>query len=140
MMNINSEIQDSLDKILKSSPVIAGYIFGSRIRGIHSATSDLDMALVIDNPQEIDYTQMYSRLSKLFPDIELDLRIVSSKTNLLFIFQILKNGKCIYSKDEKERIIFETRSMREFYDSEKIRQIYDYYLNKSLKEGNFGHG
>lgn len=140
-MQIEAQVLNDLEKILvQYTRVIAAYIYGSRVNGTANSFSDLDMALVVNDVLGIDYGEIYLKLLKLFPDVEVDLRIVSLKNDPLYIFQILKNGKCIYSKDEKERIAFETKAMREFYDGIKIRAIFDYYLKKSLKTGNYGRG
>ncbi len=140
-MKIEPQILNDLKKVLSAFPkVLVVYVYGSRISGSFSTHSDLDMVLIVNDNLDIDYREIYLKLSKLFPDFELDLRIVSGENDPLFLFQILKNGKCVYTKNEKDRITFETKAMREFYDSERVRRIYDYYLKKSLKEGTFGHG
>jgi len=133
MMDIANEIKNNLGKMLLAEEnVIAAYVFGSQITGTAGKKSDLDLALVVKNETMIGYGDLYLEINKLFPDMEVDVRIVSLDSSPLFLFQILKNGICIYKKEESMRINFEVSVMKNYYDGEHLRGIYNHYLKKSL--------
>ncbi len=122
---------ENLQKYLKEQlEVVAAYFYGSRVSGYHKEKSDLDLAIVVDEVTKVDYLQLYPVVSKVFPDFEVDLRIVDQDSQPSFLFEVLKNGKCIYKRNEPDRVRFETKAMIDFYDSAHIRDIYDHYLTK----------
>ena len=47
---------------------------------------------------------------------------------------VLKNAKLITENNRFQRINFEVKTMQEFSDDQKYRQIQYYYLKKRLKE------
>lgn len=138
-MEISSRMVEQVERILKPEPnIIAGYLFGSRMSNYAASKSDLDLALVVSDPKKAAYEDLYLKIAKVFSQ-ELDLRIIHEETSPFFIFQVLKTGKLLYQKTERERVQFETKALREFYDSEYTRSIYDHYLKESLEKGGYGH-
>ena len=57
----------------------------------------------------------------------------------LFLYQIVKNGVCVYEKEPYERIKFESQALSLYYDNEHLRNIYHSYLQRSFKEGDYGY-
>ena len=68
----------------------------------------------------------------------LDLRVVTKKIDSpLFLFQVA-GGKLLYARDEKERVEFEKRAALLYYNTQHLRDIFHYYLNKRLEKGEYG--
>lgn len=133
-MNIDSKVLNELQTFLIKHPqVIVGYFYGSRAHGYEIKTSDLDLAVVVKDEQ-IDYGNFYLKTSQIFRHFDLDLRIVTLKNSPTFLFQVI-NGQCVYKKSDQEKLIFETKVLQYFYDSQHIRDIYDHYLRQAFKEG-----
>lgn len=132
-MNISKEKIGQLEKIfIKQQNVVAAYVYGSRIKGYANVKSDLDLAIVVDDVDRINYQDLYLKINQIFSKLEIDLRIVTSSSSPIYLLQILKSGKCIYQRDELEKVNFETKALKDFYDSQHIRDIYDHYLKQSF--------
>lgn len=143
-MNISPEILspqlvEKLQNLLgRNKDVIAAYFFGSMISKKASADSDLDLAIVVSDRtkcQELDLLPGISGIS--FP-AELDLSVIDMTSSPLFLYQIIKNGICIYEKTKKERFEFEANTLQIYYDTQYIRDIYHTFLDKSFREDTYG--
>lgn len=131
-MELDPQKIAKLQNIFKNLPhIIVVYIYGSRAKGYARKNSDLDIAAVVDDMQGIDYGKLYLQVSKLIEHIELDLRIATAKSDSTYLFEMI-GGKCLYQRSETDRINFETRVLRNFYDNKHIRDIYYYYLKRSF--------
>lgn len=133
-------LYQNIHKILADYPqVLASYLFGSQVKGQTVSGSDVDVAVVIDPKTTLDYGVLYTALTTLIPDKELDLRIVSLANEPLFLFRLIQTGKLLYQRSEKERVAFEVRVMKEYYDTQHIRDVYNTYLLKSLKDKTYAY-
>lgn len=123
----------------KSDSIISAYFIGSFVRDEERRDSDLDIVVVLNRLSNFDYSSMYNQLSNLLSDYNIDLRVViPNETSPLFLFQIIKEGVNIFEKDRLSRIEFETYVVKMYYDSQHIRNIYNYYLNKRFVDNSYG--
>lgn len=133
-MYLNLKKQEDAEKIFKKMPtVVAVYYYGSRIKGYDTKDSDLDIAVIVQDPRDINYEDLYLQLTNLLTDVEVDLRIVTINSSPTYLFQILKSGKTIYQRSLQDRVKFETKVLQDFYDGEHLRRIYDLYLKQSFR-------
>lgn len=125
---IDQKRQDKLKDLFKLYPqIIAVYFYGSQVGGYASKKSDLDIAAIVDVPVNIDYGDLYLKISQILKE-ETDLRIATKESPPLYLFQVLKKGLRIYQRDELDRVKFETTALINFYDSQHLRDIYKLYL------------
>lgn len=133
-MNIHSKVLNELQRFLIKQPkVVVGYFYGSRISGYEARDSDLDLAIAVED-EHINYSDFYLQISQIFKHFDLDLRIVTLKNSPTFLFHVI-NGQCIYKKSEQDKLNFETKVLRYFYDSQHIRDVYNHYLKQAFKVG-----
>lgn len=126
---IDQKKQDELKDLFKLYPqIIAVYLYGSQVGGYASKKSDLDLAAIVDVPVSIDYGDLYLKVSQIIKGKEIDLRIITKQTSPTFIFQVIKSNRCIYKRSDKEKVLFESRAISEYYDGQHVREIYDSYL------------
>lgn len=132
---------EKLRKVLAKEPeVLAAYLFGSRALGYAAKKSDLDIGLVVKDEDRVDYRRLYSRVSNQISGKEVDVRLVGvDDFNPLFAFNVIKPNFCFYQKSENDRIEIEKKILQIYFDTQYLRDIYRYYLEKSIKEGSFGH-
>lgn len=124
-----------MNESLKEYPqIIAGYIFGSRIKGNNSRDSDLDMALVCFDKNGISPVDLALKIEKIIPKYLLDLSVIDLNNDPLILTQVL-NGKMVYQKSLSERVELEKNILHLYEDSLNFRKIRDHYLEKSFKEG-----
>lgn len=116
------------------------YLIGSYAKGLPRADSDLDIALVVEKEdvENINYSEIYNKISKIIKHPNLDIRIVvENKTDPLYLFEIAK-GKLLYVKEEEKRVEFEKKAMLMYYDSQHLRDIFNKYIDKRIEKGSYG--
>lgn len=139
-MPLDKKVIAGLKKALAKEPnVLAAYLFGSKAMGKARPDSDMDLAIVVKDRTKKEEFYFLKRISHL-PFSNLDITVVDlQNSSTLFLHQIIKNGFPIYKKSEKERVIFESQAASRFFDSQYLRSIQDFYLEKRLKEGSYGY-
>ena len=125
------EIENIFRKIfLQNEEIIAAYLYGSFLYS--EFYEDVDIGLLIRNnfkPNVIYEAQLAGKLEQIFKDTynafrPVDVRILNVKP-LRFLFSMLKNSKIIYSKNDLERVKFETKIIKEYLDFKPHHEIYD---------------
>ncbi|QQG43690.1 MAG: nucleotidyltransferase domain-containing protein [Candidatus Daviesbacteria bacterium] len=140
-MKLNeSDIEKIQDYFASQKDVVVVYLYGSFASGTPHQGSDLDIAVLFNG--EVD---LYRRLGKLyseFPKLSLkaepEIREISLKESPVFLMNVIQ-GENIYSEDETKRIEFEVAVMREFFDTQRLRDIDYDYMKKRIREGTYGY-
>ncbi len=89
---------------------------------------------------QLDYGKLYLQIHQCVNHPNLDLRLIlPSQTDPLFLFEIINKGKLLYEKDKGERVNFEVKSMKYYYDTRHLKQIFNLALEKSFKQKTYGH-
>jgi len=131
---MQKEIMEALRKIFKSEEKISvAYLFGSHAKKLNTSISDVDIAILLsETPKNLFeyYLYMVNKLSGIVGD-NLDLIILNTAPPMLK-HQIIKYGKIIYTRDEKERIKFEARAESEYLDFSRALRRYDECLIKQI--------
>lgn len=127
------KIISDIQKVLKKEPrILATYIFGSYAKGIANKESDFDIAVVVENKKSISESAAYELLKDIpFPK-DPDISIVDKTSSPIFLFQIIKSGAKIYTKDENKTDAFEAYVLKYYYDTQHLRNIYNYYLKEKF--------
>lgn len=127
------KIISHIQKVLKKEPrILACYIFGSYAKGIYNKESDFDIAFVVENKKVITDDVVYELLKDVSFPKDPDISIVDKTSSPIFLFQIIKSGTRIYVKDEYEANAFEAYILRYYYDTQHLRNIYNYYLKEKF--------
>ena len=130
---MTDQIKLNLKELFKTYPsILVVYFYGSGVTGYTNKQSDLDLAVVVDDPTAIDYGDLYLKINQIIKNQEVDLRIVTLTNTPTYLFQVLKNSQRIYQRDELERVNLESQILRDFYDTQHIRDIYDSYLKQAF--------
>jgi uncharacterized protein len=128
---ISSVLQEGLSK---ESGIVCAYIFGSYAKKLDNKESDIDVAVVVENKKSITEDYVYDLIKDApFPK-DLDLPVVDKTSSPLFLFQIIKSGKRIYEKDRRTATSFEAFVLKDYYDTQHIRNIYNSYLKKKFSQ------
>jgi len=105
------------DVIKNHDEIIVGYLYGSFAKGSYDEKSDVDIGLLLKRGYKAD--PLYeSRISlELDKTIgrEVEARILNDR-DIIFLHQILKYGKLIFSRTERERVRFETYTYSKYLD------------------------
>ncbi len=116
---------DLLSERLASLPEVRlAYLFGSRVRESARPSSDLDIAVLVDDqgargPGEINRTirRLAGRLSGEIPSGSLDIVLLNAAPALLR-HRVLRDGVLLYARSETERVRFAVAAMRDYQDIE----------------------
>jgi len=119
------------------SPVNAAYLAGSLSnRASFGRLSDVDIAILlmdqIKADQFLDY-QLYffSELAKRLESDSIDVLILN-QASLLLKLQVIKQGQILFSRDEKQRVSFETKAVMDYLDFKKFDEIQNQALSRRL--------
>lgn len=123
-MKIYEEIRKALES---DARIISAYVLGSFLGKSSKKTDDFDLAIITDS-KKLDYKEAYKLVANIKFPHDLDLSVVNKSSSPLFLFQIVKKGKLIYSRDKRESQQFETYALTNYYDTQHLRNIYNSYL------------
>jgi len=119
----------------KDHRIQVAYLFGSSCRGSQVPESDTDIAVMLSELPEdmLDYyLDLTDKLTRLFGD-RIDLAILNEAPPVLS-HQVIKTGKVIYCRDERARVQFEARALRQYLDLVWLRERYDGALMEEISK------
>ena len=141
-MEMDSYIREVSSKIreVAGDVVLAGYIFGSTLKG-HGFKEDLDIGFLVREEALKEGVlklgnRMYMGLRKALGRDDIDVVILNDAPPLLR-YAVVKEGVLVYEGDRDERIEFEVRAMLEYFDFQHIRRIFWEDTLKRLRDGRF---
>ncbi len=131
------EKQSRLNQLFAQNPVKAAYLAGNLSnRTTFGQLSDVDIAILlmdqIKADQFLDY-QLYffSELAKRLESDTIDV-VILNQASLLLKLQVIKNGQILFTRDEKQRILFETKAVIDYLDFKKYDEIQNQALSRRL--------
>lgn len=131
------EKQSRLNQLFTQSPVNAAYLAGSLSnRATFGQLTDVDVAVLmmdqIKADQFLDY-QLYflSELAKRLESDAIDV-VILNQASLLLKLQVIKYGQILFSRNEKQRVSFETKAVMDYLDFKKFDDIQNQALSRRL--------
>lgn len=120
-----------LHQAFRKNQVSFAYLFGSKAKGTSHPRSDRDIAIhfkagMTAAKRHQHQIQLWNHLSDVWPGETIDL-VVLEEAPLLLRFNVVRDGRLLYSKNEKQRIRFEVPTMREYFDRQ-------YYIERGAKQ------
>lgn len=109
----------------KRPEIKVSYLFGSRSYGKGTKLSDIDIAILIDESQaRKDHPYGYKAkvltdLIKMLNTDNVDLVILNQAPSLLK-HRVIYYGELIFSRDERERINFQVKTIDEYDDVKRL--------------------
>jgi len=137
---IKFHLEAAIPKIQKyfsrQKDIVAAYLFGSYAKNRQTKRSDLDIGIIFTkSPDSYDRQfKIASDLEKILNGPPVDVRELSFDSSPVFLVSVLKNAKLIIENNRHRRINFEVKTMQEFIDDQKYRQIQYDYLKRRLQE------
>ena len=126
-------LQEKVSSVCKSRrEIIAAYLFGSCARGKGNMANDVDIALLLDDDQEVHFPYLeFKVLLERLLDINVDL-IILNRAGEVLKYQVRKYGRIIYVSDPKIRKQWEILSRKLYEDYLYLhhiymKKLYDYY-------------
>jgi len=116
-----------ISKIFNPLPILTVYLYGSQITtGNKNKESDYDLAIFVENKNQVDYRNFLSKILENFKYPEkLHLTFVDlTQSSPLHLYQIIKNGQLIYEKNPGIHIQIESLILRLYFDDQYRNSIY----------------
>jgi hypothetical protein len=115
--NIEDLMPKALKYLQKRPDVIFAYLFGSFGRGKHFPLSDVDVAVYLKEPSDIQEKKMeiLGTLIDILQTDEIDL-VVLNRAPLPLRMRILENKKVVVDREPFRRHHYESLTMREYFD------------------------
>jgi len=131
------EKQSRLNQFFAQNPVNAAYVAGSLTnRTTFGHLSDIDIAVLlmdqIKADQFLDF-QLYflSELAKRLESDHIDV-VILNQASLLLKQQVIRYGQILFSRNEKQRVSFETKAVMAYLDFKKFDDIQNQALSRRL--------
>ncbi len=131
------EKQSQLNQLFAQNPVNAAYLAGSlSSRTSFGHLSDVDIAILLMDQIKADHFldyQLYffSELAKRLESESIDV-VILNQASLLLKLQVIKYGQILFSRDEKQRVSFETKAVMDYLDFKKFDDIQNKALSRRL--------
>jgi len=117
--------------------LVAAYLFGSVARGQADRLSDVDIAVLFDAGLEAE--ESVERQLRLMGDLEAYTRrevqiVVLNRAPPLLAYQAVRHGILLYERSRPERIDFEVRARRVYFDFKPWLDFHTQALLKDIQE------
>lgn len=123
------KLKKGIKEVLKGhEEILVAYLYGSTVKGYEGKRSDIDVGLLLKGDFEAEAlypVRIAGEIKKKCGlDQEVDVRILN-KRPYRFLHQVIKEGEVILSKDERERVRFETSVIDGYIDFKPFYEQYD---------------
>lgn len=116
MENLNTVIEKIRECCNQEESIVAAYLFGSSVTGRRRATSDIDLAVLVDPEFEDDFPFLpFAALLERELNHRIDL-ILLNRAGELLKYQVRRDGRLIFQKDDRKRKQFEVMGRKLFED------------------------
>jgi len=115
--NILQVLPEAVDYLRSHPQILFAYLFGGLARGKPQPLSDVDIAVYLKQGGNVAENKLdiLGNLMAILQTVEIDL-VVLNTAELPLVMNILKTKKVIADKAPHERHIFESLSMRKYFD------------------------
>lgn len=124
-------------------PIVAAYLFGSYAHHNQWADSDLDLALILDEPDRKKRLKMLpliiSEIQKELKFENVDLCLITDENRDL-AFNAIKDAVTIFCKDESKRAKVEVDIWHSYFEMQEFDEILDRYLWTRIEARRMGTG
>lgn len=130
-------MRKNLLKLCKRYKISAFILFGSEAAGKTNRLSDIDLAYLpqkkLSQKQE---DLLFLEATKLFKRDDIDL-VDLTKADITLRYSIINAGKLLACMDQKLLYNFIVRTRSIYLDTQYIRSVFAYYMNKRIESGQF---
>jgi len=113
-MELNQRFLKIIETIKAHPDAIAIYLFGSHAKGEATPMSDVDIAVILENPTPETEADIGSLAS---PEIDV---VLFHRLPLHIKFEVFKHGREIFVRDEEKLAEIRFRVMREYLDTAQM--------------------
>ncbi len=136
-MKNNSKIKEILEK---REDIIFALVFGSVAQGRQTVLSDVDVGIYMVSDISLPEIGMITFELEKALKTRVDLVVLNEiyKKSPLVAFNIIKEGKLLFCRDNKVFIDFKRDTFRYYLDAKYLIDLTNRAMLKRIKEGRFG--
>lgn len=136
-------VDGMVEALSGQTDVIVAYLFGSVARGQARPDSDIDIAVLLDadlDPRDLVLRQL-DLMALLEPHSDHEVQVVLLNTaSPQLAYEAIKNSIRLTQRSEKERVAFEVRAMKRYFDIKPMLAFQNQVLYKQIREVGLGGG
>lgn len=131
-----------LQRLFQEHRVILAYLFGSQASGKAGPLSDVDIAVLF--AENLSSRMRFRLRCRLIAELmgvfrRNDVEVVDlAEASPLLRNQVRRYSQLLYCQDDRQRVRFQTETLRDYLDTKPIRQVQQYDLLKRIQEGTYG--
>ncbi len=111
------------EELSKHRSIVFAYVFGSFVKYSEYA-KDIDIAVFVSGKIRRNFERELSLLLSRKLGKEVEVFVLNDKP-LLFLSEVFRNCKLVFSRDERKRIAFESFVLPEIQDFNELIRIYN---------------
>lgn len=143
---INHDLKERLPCLIeafrRNSGINALYLFGSYAKDKPKPLSDIDIAVLLKRgTRDTDYwdikLKLLNKAIAILGTDEIDF-VVLNEAPFELRYNILKEGKVLFCRNEKERGEFQEKAVLDYLDTHALREEGFFHLKERIREGRFG--
>tara|TARA_Y100000310_G_scaffold10036_1_gene10743 strand:- start:1496 stop:1918 length:423 start_codon:yes stop_codon:yes gene_type:complete len=133
-MKITNKQKQLAEKIVKKYDLDFVVAFGSRINGKARQDSDLDIAVMghKNNGSYKKYGSLFNEFSKIFPEFNIDLRLIQG-SEPVFLYNVFLKGKFL-AGDLQKFYSYKAFAYKNYIDSQSFFALKHKLLHKRQQE------
>jgi hypothetical protein len=113
-MELNHKLSKIIETIKAHPNIIAIYLFGSHAKGDDTPLSDIDIAVIMENPSSEDEAEIGSLAS---PQIDV---VLFHRLPLHIKHEVFRYGREIFVRDEEKLLEIKLKVMSEYLDTSRM--------------------
>ena len=117
--------------------VVAAYLFGSVARGRADSLSDVDVAVLLDENVDaegrVERQLCFMMNLDEYADREVQVVLLNQASPLL-AYQVVRDGVLLHERNRTERIAFEVRTRKVYFDLKPWLDFHTHALFKDIRE------
>lgn len=121
---MNKELQKIIEEVKNHPKVVAIYLFGSYARGEEKPLSDIDIAVILKDPDKKDEADIGSLYSE-----KIDL-VLFHRLPLHIQYEVFKYGKELFVRDEDYLLELKLAVLRKYLE---YSRVYNYMQPEVLR-------
>lgn len=141
--NVRKAIPDLAQEFERDARINALYLFGSYGHGRPKPLSDIDVAVLLRNG--IHFSKYWDikldlliKTNRILGTDEIDF-VLLNKAPYDLAYDIVKNGKILFCRDERERVNFQEKTVSNYLDAAPLREEIYFHLVERIRNGRFGY-
>lgn len=120
---MHEQLATAAESLRQDPRILAVYAFGSQVSGATRPGSDLDLAVLLDRPLDLQgELRLRGDLVTLLDRDDIDLVVLNLAPPLLR-YEIVTGGRRLFTRDDEAMDRFERQAILRYFDTAHLRRL-----------------